>query len=197
MIESLIARDIVKFSPQQFNFNPNYHLKLENKMNQHQFSKVIRYTVAILGISMLLVSCSKNQENAPVGGLTGGNISQAQVNLQNSVGDRVFFEVDSSNLTFEAQNILTGQADWLQQNPALSVTIEGHADERGTRQYNFGLGARRANAVREYLVGLGVNSNRIRTVSRGKERPVALCNDNSCWSQNRRGVTIIDTVPGS
>ena len=113
------------------------------------------------------------------------------------VGDRVFFAVDSSVLSFEAQNTLSSQADWLKQNPSLRVTIEGHADERGTRQYNLALSARRATAVRDYLVGLGVSSNRIGTQPYGKERPVALCNDNSCWSQNRRGVTVVDSGLGS
>ena len=90
------------------------------------------------------------------------------------------------------QATLTKQAQWLRTYPAFTVTIEGHADERGTREYNIALGARRAQAVREYLASRGVEPSRMRTISYGKERPVAVCNDASCWTQNRRAVTVLN-----
>jgi peptidoglycan-associated lipoprotein len=108
-----------------------------------------------------------------------------------NVGDRVFFESDSSELTMQSRSTLDKQAQWLQQYGNYTFTIEGHADERGTREYNIALGARRAQAVRDYLASQGIQPNRMRTVSYGKERPVAVCNDISCWSQNRRAVTVL------
>ena len=114
-----------------------------------------------------------------------------------NVGDRVFFESDSSDLTPTATSTLDRQAAWLSRYPRYSILMEGHADERGTREYNFSLGARRAQTVRDYLSSRGVTGSRIRTVSYGKERPVAVCNDISCWSQNRRAVTVPETGAGS
>ncbi|HXY59397.1 MAG TPA: peptidoglycan-associated lipoprotein Pal [Methylocystis sp.] len=108
-----------------------------------------------------------------------------------NVGDRVFFETDSTDLTSTAQATLDKQAEWLNRYSRYSFTIEGHADERGTREYNFALGARRAEAAKSYLASRGVAASRIRTVSYGKERPVAVCDDISCWSQNRRAVTVL------
>ena len=113
------------------------------------------------------------------------------------VGDRVFFAFDRSDLDADAQAVLFAQAEWLGQNPSAGVTVEGHCDERGTREYNLALGERRADAVRDFLVGAGVDAARISTVSYGKERPVAVCSEESCWSQNRRGVTVVSGVPAS
>jgi peptidoglycan-associated lipoprotein len=108
-----------------------------------------------------------------------------------NVGDRVFFETDQTELTAQARATLDKQAQWLQQYGNYTFTIEGHADERGTREYNIALGARRAQNVRDYLASRGIQPGRMRTVSYGKERPVAVCNDISCWSQNRRAVTVL------
>lgn len=108
-----------------------------------------------------------------------------------NVGDRVFFTTDSSTLTAEARRILDKQSVWLSKYNSYGITIEGHADERGTREYNLALGARRAAATRDYLAARGVSRNRMKTISFGKERPVAVCNDISCWSQNRRAVTVL------
>ena len=166
-------------------------------MNLSKKIKLIGRIIASIGILIFLVSCGKDPDITGESGLLGAGLSGAQQELAVNVGDRVFFAVDSSVLSFEAQNTLSNQAEWLNQYPSLRVTIEGHADERGTRQYNLALSARRATAVRDYLVGLGVSSNRIGTQPYGKERPVALCNDNSCWSQNRRGVTVVDSGLGS
>ena len=107
------------------------------------------------------------------------------------VGDRIFFDTDSSSIRADAQATLARQAQWLAQYPTYQITIEGHADERGTREYNLALGARRAAATRDFLVARGVPGTRINTISYGKERPVAVCDDISCWSQNRRAVTVL------
>ena len=109
-----------------------------------------------------------------------------------NVGDRVWFQMDSSELTQQSIATLEKQAQWLRAYPQYTFTVEGHADERGTREYNIALGARRAQAVRDYLASRGVQAHRMRTISYGKERPVAVCNDISCWSQNRRSVTVLN-----
>ena len=108
-----------------------------------------------------------------------------------NVGDRVFFESDQTDLTPKAQATLDRQVAWLQRYDRGPFTVEGHADERGTREYNFALGARRAESAKQYLIARGIPASRIRTISYGKERPVAVCNDISCWSQNRRAVTVV------
>ncbi len=112
-----------------------------------------------------------------------------QADLVVNVGDRVFFETDSSDLTLSARTTLENQAAWLQQYPNLTVTVEGHADERGTREYNLALGERRANSARNYLVALGVSASRITTLSYGKERPAVPGSNATSWAQNRRSVT--------
>ncbi len=144
---------------------------------------------AILGAALMMAACAKNpaEDAAAYGVAAPGSPQDFAVN----VGDRVFFETDSSALTSTAQATLDKQARWLQQYPRYAFTIEGYADERGTREYNFALGARRAETVKEYLVARGISAARFRTISYGKERPVAVCNDISCWSQNRRAVTAL------
>ena len=124
--------------------------------------------------------------------MAGAAAPGSQQDFVVNVGDRVFFETDSSELTDQARATLDKQAQWLSNYNRYSFTIEGHADERGTREYNIALGARRAETVREYLISRGVPAQRMRTISYGKERPVAVCNDISCWSQNRRAVTVLD-----
>ena len=108
--------------------------------------------------------------------------------------DTVYFSSDRTDLTPEGQQALVAQARWLQQYQNHTVTIEGHADERGTREYNIALGAKRAVSVKDFLIQQGVSSARVRTTSYGKERPVAVCNDISCWSQNRRAQTVLSSV---
>jgi peptidoglycan-associated lipoprotein len=107
------------------------------------------------------------------------------------VGDRIFFSEDQSTLSSEAQETLRRQADWLKKYRNVTVQVEGHADERGTREYNISLSARRATAAREFLIAQGVTGSRISSIAYGKERPVALCDAEQCWSQNRRAVTVI------
>lgn len=111
--------------------------------------------------------------------------------FQAAIGDRVLFTVDQSTLDDSARAVLTAQADWLIANTDYTAVIEGHADEQGTREYNLALGARRANAVREFLVSRGVAGNRLRTVSYGKERPLEICSAESCYAKNRRAVTVL------
>ena len=110
-----------------------------------------------------------------------------------NVGDIVYFSTDQTDLSPEAQQTLTNQARWLQQYAQYTITIEGHADERGTREYNIGLGSKRAESVKQFLIRNGVSAARIRSISYGKERPVAVCNDISCWSQNRRAQTVLNS----
>ncbi len=114
-----------------------------------------------------------------------------------NVGDLVYFSSDSTDLTPESQATVQKQAVWLKQYPQFTITIEGHADERGTREYNIALGARRATAVRNYLAQNGIAATRVKTISYGKERPVAVCNDISCWSQNRRAQTVLNNRAAS
>ncbi len=113
--------------------------------------------------------------------------------FQQSVGDRVLFQVDQSSLTQEGQFTLQGQAAWLNANPDYTAVIEGHADEQGTTEYNLALGARRADAARAYLVSQGVASSRLKVVSFGKERPLEICSEEACYSKNRRAVTVLAT----
>ena len=108
-----------------------------------------------------------------------------------NVGDRVLFGLDEFQLTKEARSTLEKQVVWLKQYPGISVSIEGHTDERGTREYNLALGERRANSVRDYMIALGVNPNRLRTISFGKERPVDPASSKEGWAKNRRGVTVV------
>jgi peptidoglycan-associated lipoprotein len=113
------------------------------------------------------------------------------------VGDRVLFAVDQSTLSDTARATLAGQAQWLNTNADYAIIIEGHADEQGTREYNLALGARRASAVQDFLISQGVSAARMRTVSYGKERPVEVCSDESCFSRNRRAVTVLSVGAGA
>ena len=144
--------------------------------------------VGALALALATAACARTAD-------TTGTIGTAQPGSQQdfvvNVGDRVFFESDRSELTAQSNATLEKQARWLQNYSQYAFTIEGHADERGTREYNIALGARRAQTVRDYLTSHGVNPQRMRTISYGKERPVAVCNDISCWSQNRRAVTVL------
>jgi peptidoglycan-associated lipoprotein len=148
--------------------------------------------VVFLALAFAAAGCA-NKPNDP--GLAGAGSAPpgSQQDFVVNVGDRVFFESDSTELTPQSVGTLEKQAQWLQTYGQYSFIIEGHADERGTREYNIALGARRAQTVRDYLVARGVQAQRMRTISYGKERPVAVCNDISCWSQNRRAVTVLNT----
>jgi len=151
-----------------------------------------RLSFAVFVVAALAVAgCASKpteQDQASAGAAAPGSEQDFVVN----VGDRVFFETDSTELTPQSRATLDKQAQWLQNYNRYAFTIEGHADERGTREYNIALGARRAQAARDYLAAKGVQASRMRTISYGKERPVAVCDDISCWSQNRRAVTVLN-----
>lgn len=161
-----------------------------------RIAKLATNPVAIaLVMSLTIAGCaSKKAPNSAAdlglggaGAATPGSAQDFTVNI----GDRIFFDTDSSSIRADAQGILSRQAQWLNKYTNYSIVVEGHADERGTREYNLALGARRAAATRDYLAAQGVAPNRMRTISYGKEKPVAVCDDISCWSQNRRAVTAL------
>jgi len=131
------------------------------------------------------------------GDLTDPTNPKSPTYFSQTVGDRVLFVVDQSTLSPAAQGVLQGQAQWLRDNPEYSAKIEGHADEQGTRVYNFNLGERRANAVREYLISQGIAGTRLTTISYGKERPLEICSEESCYAKNRRAVTVLQAGPTS
>src|SRR5438309_276683 len=163
--------------------------------------------IGILGGLLLLAACSSAPEPAP-GGPPGGPggagmggpggigsrnaLPGSQQDLEASAGDRVFFAFDRSDITPEAQEILARQADWLRRYPNVTVTIEGHCDERGTREYNLALGERRAQAVKNVLVASGIPASRISTISYGKERPAVVGSREEAYAQNRRAVTTVN-----
>lgn len=158
---------------------------------------------AILIAALALAACSNDRfdnaggsgsgAGAGAGGVVPGSASDpaSPAYFQQSVGDRVLFLVDQSSLTDIGRATLDGQAQWLLTNTDYQATIEGHADEQGTREYNLALGARRANTVREYLISKGVAGSRLKTVSYGKERPIEICSEEACYAKNRRAVTVI------
>ena len=153
-----------------------------------------RIVLAIFGFLVIAACSNANKEGLDNGvNATPGSTQHFVV----TVGDRVFFNTDQTTLTSLARSTLDKQAEWLNKYSNYTITIEGHADERGTREYNIALGARRASATRNYLVSKGVAASRLRTISFGKERPVAVCDDISCWSQNRRAVTVLAGGSGS
>jgi peptidoglycan-associated lipoprotein len=151
---------------------------------------------AAIGCCFLaLAACSKKNQPDLDAGLNGANVGAeapgSKGEFEKVVGDRVFFLNDQTSLTPEGTDTLTKQAQWLKQYASVTVQVEGHADERGTREYNISLSARRATTVRGFLISQGVVGTRISSIAYGKERPVALCDAEQCWSQNRRAVTVI------
>jgi peptidoglycan-associated lipoprotein len=148
---------------------------------------------AVLVVALSMGACAnKNGFGADGGAMANAATPGSQQDFVVNVGDRVFFESDQTDLSPQAIATLDKQVQWLQTYNRYSFTIEGHADERGTREYNIALGARRAQSVRSYFASRGIDPGRMRTISYGKERPVAVCNDISCWSQNRRAVTVLN-----
>jgi peptidoglycan-associated lipoprotein len=156
--------------------------------------KIVRgASIAALMVAALAVAGCANNPAADAQANAGGAASPgSQQDFVVNVGDRVFFETDQTELTAQGRETLDKQSQWLSRYAQYTFTIEGHADERGTREYNIALGARRAQSVRDYLIARGIAASRMRTISYGKERPVAVCNDISCWSQNRRAVTVLN-----
>ncbi len=156
----------------------------------------IKYLSLIAAVA-LVAACESAPKDA--GNAAGNGTAQtstvrpgSQEDLVVNVGDRVFFGFDRYDLAPEARATLDRQASWLKQYPNVTVTIEGHADERGTREYNLALGERRANSVKNYLVAGGINPSRVKVISYGKEKPAVLGSNEASWAQNRRGVTVVD-----
>ena len=170
-----------------------------------------RKFLSIVAAGLLVAACSTDQETASQSGGAGSTVPAANQPVTSSastnavsvtpgsreefvseVGDRIFFGLDQYDLTPEARTTLERQAFWLRKYPSTTVTIEGHCDERGTREYNLALGDRRASAAKDYLIALGVDAGRVPTISYGKDRPVAFGSNEEAWVQNRRGVTTIN-----
>jgi peptidoglycan-associated lipoprotein len=147
---------------------------------------------ALLVAALAMGACAKNPTTDAALANASAATPGSQQDFVVNVGDRVFFNSDSSELTPQSTATLDKQAQWLRTYPQYTFVVEGHADERGTREYNIALGARRAQAMHDYLASHGVQAHRMRTISYGKERPVAVCDDISCWSQNRRAVTVLN-----
>jgi peptidoglycan-associated lipoprotein len=163
------------------------------------FANMTRSSIAVaaaLALGLALSACAHNNPDSLAAGYGASGPGSVQ-EFNQTVGDRVFFDTDQTDLSATNQATLDKQAAWLNQYGKYSFTIEGHADERGTREYNFALGSRRAQAVHDYLAAKGISPSRMRTISYGKERPVAVCDDISCWSQNRRAVTVLNGSAGS
>jgi peptidoglycan-associated lipoprotein len=165
---------------------------------------IIGLVTGLAGALLLLAACSSTPEAPPPGpggpgpgGPPGGVSSSmavpgSQQDLAQTAGDRVYFEFDRSDITPEAQQILQRQAEWLQHYPNVTVTIEGHCDERGTREYNLALGERRAAAVKNVLVAAGIPASRVSTTSYGKERPIVPGSNEEAWAQNRVAITTVN-----
>ena len=165
-------------------------------MNGVSIMRGVKFAAVIVAM-LAITGCAKNQADqtgamGPNNMMGSAAAPGSQQDFVVNVGDRVFFDTDSTDLSQQARATLDKQAQWLGHYERYALTIEGHADERGTREYNIALGARRAQTVRDYLISRGVPAQRMRTISYGKERPVAVCDDISCWSQNRRAVTVLD-----
>lgn len=154
---------------------------------------------AVAAAFLMVAACSSSSETGAASTTPSSSAVTpgTQQDLVTNVGDRVFFDLDKSIVKEEGKATLQRQAAWMKLYPNLTFTLEGHADERGTREYNLALGARRANAAKDYLVSLGVDASRINTISYGKERPVCLESNEDCWGQNRRAVTVVAEGAGS
>ncbi len=159
---------------------------------------MIKKVLCLMAALVLVSACDTTGTGSGDGSANGGANGKmgaakpgTQEDLVVNVGDRVFFAYNESSLSAEARATLDRQATWLKKFSSASVTVEGHADERGTREYNLALGERRATAVKNYLVAGGIVANRVKTVSYGKERPAVLGSNEAAWAQNRRGVTVV------
>ena len=163
----------------------------------------LRFLSLVAGV-MLLAACADNtpSTNSATGGAnaasnptttSSGSVQPgSEQDLAQNVGDRIFFDYDKSDIKAEGRQVLQRQADWLKKYSNVTVTVEGHCDERGTREYNLALGERRATAVKKMLVALGVPANRVSTISYGKERPAVVGSNEAAYAQNRRGVTVVN-----
>ena len=159
-------------------------------------NKILKNTLMVLTACLVLSACATKKEVATdIQGQMQGDVytgTDTVEYLADGVPDRVFFATNESILTTASRETLRAQAAWLRKNPGINVVLEGHADERGTREYNLALGEKRAQAVKNYLIGLGINPDRVSTISYGKERPAVVGSNDGAWAQNRRSVTIVN-----
>lgn len=199
-LEPNFSRQIFQSPPPDDNMGPWGPIQRNNKMSL----RILSAFAAVL----LLAACESAPSDtgmAAGGGGAGSSSSSAnqgprpgsQEDLVVNVGDRVFFDFDQFSVRQDQRAVLDRQAAWLKKYPEVTVTVEGHADERGTREYNIALGNRRATAAKNYLVALGINPNRVQTISYGKERPAVAGSNEQAWSQNRRAVTVVTARAGS
>ena len=166
------------------------------------YKKVLNFSITFLLI-FILTGCGSSRQKVEQFLFGGGADNEADIisntipgssqDFTVNVGDRVFFATNSTSLDDDAKSILERQAAWLELYPDIQIMVEGHADERGTREYNLALSAKRAQVALSYLESLGVQGDRIDTISYGKERPVAACSSEACWSQNRRAASLVVT----
>ncbi len=160
-----------------------------------RLSKILKNTLLLITACLVLSACATKKEVAmdPIKGQMQGDVytgTDTVEYLADGVPDRVFFATNESILTTASRETLRAQAAWLRKNPGINVVLEGHADERGTREYNLALGERRANSAKDYLMTYGISSDRITVLSYGKERPVDSGSNPLAWSKNRRSVTV-------
>jgi peptidoglycan-associated lipoprotein len=168
-------------------------LKLAARSNLMKLNKILKNTLLVLMACLALTACATKKEVSNVQGQMQGDVytgTDTVEYLADGVPDRVFFATNESILTTASRETLRAQAGWLRKNPSINVVLEGHADERGTREYNLALGERRANAAKDYLMTYGISSDRITVLSYGKERPVDSGSNPLAWSKNRRSVTV-------
>jgi peptidoglycan-associated lipoprotein len=177
---------------------------MECNMSRLDFGAKISKFAAVLFAAFLLAACANTADTTSGPDTSASNDTSSSAPAPGSaqdflvnVQDRVYFGFDRYDLDDASRRTLERQAAWLDQYPGTTITVEGHCDERGTREYNLALGARRAAAVRDYLVSLGVDPARVRTISYGKERPVADGHNEAAWRLNRRGVTVVNSPYGS
>ena len=156
-------------------------------------NKIYKNVLLVMALSLVLTACATQQKASKVESQLQGDVYQGTDTvkyLADGVPDRVFFATNESILTTKSRDTLRKQAAWLRKNSSINVVLEGHADERGTREYNLALGERRANAAKDYLMTYGISANRISVISYGKERPVDSGSNPLAWSKNRRAVTV-------
>lgn len=147
---------------------------------------------AAIAAMIVMAACSSNTEQQAAAPATTTVTPGSVADFRQNVGDRVFFDTDMSNLREDGRQTLNRQAEWLKKYTNYPITIEGHCDERGTREYNLALGERRANAARQYLIAQGIPAPRVKTISYGKERPDPVGSDEAAWARNRRAVTTLE-----
>ena len=159
-------------------------------MKSHKL--LLAFSAAILISGCETIGRSSSSSSSPSYAYGDSKQADLQAYLQNEIGDRIYFETNKHNISSAAAFTLESQANWIKSTPGFQLIIEGHCDERGTREYNLALGEKRAQSVKNYLISLGISSDRISTISYGKERPAVVGSNDGAWAQNRRSVTVVN-----